>query len=135
MGGCRYCRVRAEAHVPHPANTNITTQTVAAKRRPESLFKRAGRFLKPLLPAFLLAIVPKCPFCLAAYVALGTGIGLSVTGAVVFHTFLLFAGLIPVSLFTAQYITTRFYREIPARQQLFTGMLGVLIGYGLLLVL
>jgi hypothetical protein len=34
-----------------------------------------------VLPAAVLALVPKCPVCLAAYALAATGIGLSVTAA------------------------------------------------------
>jgi hypothetical protein len=34
-----------------------------------------------LFPAALLAVMPKCPFCVVAYVALFSGIGISVSTA------------------------------------------------------
>jgi hypothetical protein len=48
---------------------------------PPSLPRRSLDLTARMVPAVILAVLPKCPSCLAAYVALATGIGISLTAA------------------------------------------------------
>jgi hypothetical protein len=50
-------------------------------RKTATWARRLPEILAWVLPGAILALVPKCPACLAAYVALWTGLGLSVSTA------------------------------------------------------
>jgi hypothetical protein len=70
------------------------------------LFRRASDLMGWLVPAALLALMPKCPLCIAAYIALGTGIGISVATA----AYLRFA-MIGMSLAALAFLATRGLRR------------------------
>jgi len=73
---------------------------------PTSFGRRCVNLVSWIVPGAMVALIPKCPICLAAYVAAWTGIGLSFSAATHLRLWLLIlsAGLI---LFLAARTTRR----------------------------
>ena len=64
---------------PHRCCADVPDTRLNSRR---SGFARRGLDrVRWVLPAAGLALIPKCPACLAAYIAIGTGFGVSMTAA------------------------------------------------------
>jgi len=68
----------------------------------KSPLRKLGAGLRWLAPATLLAVMPKCPMCLAAYIAMFSGIGLSLSVASALRT-----GLIGLCVLSLAYLVLR----------------------------
>jgi hypothetical protein len=66
------------------------------------------------IPGVILALIPKCPLCIAAYIAIGTGIGVSVsTAAYIRFGLLIFCGASLLFLVTRWLANARLERRHP----------------------
>lgn len=61
-----------------------------------------------IVPSAILALLPKCPVCLAAYLAVGTGVSLSIPTATCVRRLLVFMCISSLSMFAAKSLA-RFY--------------------------
>jgi hypothetical protein len=73
----------------------------------KSNIRRAVDFIGWIVPGAVLALVPKCPMCFAAYIALWTGIGLSISAAVYLR-----ASLLVVSIALILFLAVRSARRL-----------------------
>ncbi|QDT71888.1 hypothetical protein [Lacipirellula limnantheis] len=77
------------------------------RQRNASLSHRAIELAGWLIPGTLLAFFPKCPLCVAGYVALATGLGMSLTAATYLCWALLAACLASLALMASRVFARR----------------------------
>ena len=80
----------------------IKTRAGDNARRPASRLRRVGEIAGLLVPSATLALLPKCPACAAAYVALATGIGISLPTATYLRVMLVVLCVASLVLMTAR---------------------------------
>jgi hypothetical protein len=88
----------------------IKTRAGDNARRPASRLRRGGEIAGWIIPSVMLALLPKCPVCVAAYVALATGIGISLSTATYLR-----AMLVVLCVASLIFITARRLRSLIAR--------------------
>jgi hypothetical protein len=72
--------------------------------------RRCGEAAGWVVPGVVLALMPKCPACVAAYVALATGVGLSFSAAAALRWTLLAASAAWLAFLAAKRVS-RFVRR------------------------
>jgi len=105
----RCCLVNSGALERNQAGERIAE---GGPRRP-SFLRRSLDLTAKLIPVAILAVLPKCPACLAAYVAIGTGIGLSLTAATYLRLSLIVACVASSIFFVAKMMLPRLRRFKP----------------------
>lgn len=96
MGRCPFCVAQSPDTEPADARPPGTAVGERAQSRPARWARRGLSALEWLTPAVTLALLPKCPLCVAAYVAMFTSVGISLSAATYLRSSL--SGLCVVSL-------------------------------------
>jgi hypothetical protein len=90
-----------------------SSHTVAdGKDHPPAVARRRLAWAKCSLPTLVLVLLPKCPACFDAYVALGTGISLSVAAASILRTALIVLCVAALVWVIASMLRSRMMRRV-----------------------
>ena len=84
----------------------LDTQGRDNKCQPPSRWRRGGEVAGWIVPSATLALLPKCPACFAAYVAIGTGLGISLPTATYLRVLLIILCTVSLAILTARRMCT-----------------------------
>jgi hypothetical protein len=90
----------------------IKTRAGGDVRRPASRLRRGREIAGWIVPSATLALLPKCPVCVAAYVALATGLGISLPTATYLRAMLVVLCVASLVLITARRLRSLIAREV-----------------------
>jgi hypothetical protein len=94
----------------------ISTSAGNTPGQPASPLHRGGEIAGWIIPSATLILLPKCPACVAAYVALATGIGISLPTATWLRVMLLVACVALLLVLLARRLRSLIDRGVHLRQ-------------------
>jgi hypothetical protein len=90
----------------------IKMRADANECRPASRFHHVRELAGWIVPSATLALLPKCPACVAAYVALATGVGISLPTATYLRAALFALCVASLAFITAKGLRNMFARRV-----------------------
>jgi len=89
----------------------MTAQCCQGERPPRGLARRLPGAAASLAPGAALVLLPKCPLCLAAWLTVATGIGVSATAAAYMERVLAVLAVTTAALRVVQIVRRRGFRR------------------------